>query len=103
MGQGAIGGGRGQIIIGIHGKLVREGSTDIDLLVHCHHDNGSPSPYVVITNFGQPQIIGGAVTSLEQAFDAEVAKHPGYTVQQRCYLVTLFAPSRVSASPEDHS
>jgi hypothetical protein len=35
-------------------------------------------------------MMAGHMESLEQAFQAQVAKHPEYTVKQRIYITTTF-------------
>ena len=58
----------GQIIIGIHAKLTKDGEKDIDLLVHSHYI-GRSSPCVVITDWSTRSDIGGSIDSLDQIFD----------------------------------
>ena len=86
MGQGSI--SVGQVIIGIHARLTKDGAEDIDLLVHALHDDGSPSPYIVFTNFVREEF-GGSNSSLEQAFNDEVAKHSGYVVGARSVIIQV--------------
>ncbi len=80
-----------QIIIGIHAKLTKNGEKDIDLLVHSYYI-GRPSPCVVITDWSTQNGIGGPIDSLDQIFDLEVAKHPGYSVKERVNLVAIKNP-----------
>jgi hypothetical protein len=80
-----------QIIIGIHAKLTKDGEKDIDLLVHSYYI-GHPSPCVVITDWSTRSGIGGSIDSLDQIFDLEVAKHPGYSVKERVNLVAIKNP-----------
>ena len=87
----------GQIIIGIHAKLTKDGEKDIDLLVHSHHI-GRPSPCVVITDWSTRTDIGGCIDSLDQIFDEEVAKHPGYTIKERVNLVAITDPESLTTA-----
>jgi len=76
-----------EVIIGIHAKLTKEGAKDIDLLVHSYYV-GRPSPCVVITDWSTRSGIGGSIGSLDQIFDLELAKYPGYTVKERANIIT---------------
>jgi hypothetical protein len=67
------------------------GAEDIDLLVH-RYNIGCSSPCVVITNRSTRSVIGGSIDSLEQIFDLEVARHPGYVVKERVNLVAMTNP-----------
>ena len=88
-------------IIGVHGRLTKDGAKDIDLLIHPQHDDGTISPYVVWTDYVS-ETHGGSVASLDQAFDAEAATHTGYKVQEREPLVQIKNPKagNVSRKPK---
>jgi hypothetical protein len=64
------------------GKLVRDGAKDIYVTVHRHLSGCNPSLCNVIED-GNGMVIGGDTGSVEQMFDDQVAKHPGYIVTQR--------------------
>jgi hypothetical protein len=72
------------MIVGVRGTLTKAGAKDIDLTVVAVHD-GDPSPYCALTGQGA-QIIAGNIATFDDAFDDEVKKYPGYTVQNRSYL-----------------
>ena len=78
-------------LIGIHAKLTKNGEKEIDLLVHSD-SVGHPSPCVVITDWSDRRVIGGFISSLEQMFADEVAKHPGYAVQERTNIIAEVGP-----------
>jgi hypothetical protein len=79
-------------IVGIYGILTKDGEPDIDLLIYPLHDDGSASPYVAVTDFVSKEITGGAIKSLDQAFDDEVRKHQGYKVQKCLTLKQKTSP-----------
>jgi hypothetical protein len=85
-----------EIIIGIHAKLTKDGAKDIDLLVHSYYI-GHPSPCVVITDWSTRSGIGGSIDSLDQIFDIEVAKYPGYVVNERVNIVAEMNPAEIAA------
>lgn len=74
-----------QVIIGIWAKLVKDGNKPIDLVVHRHRAE-STSPCVVLKD-GDRSGIGGSIQSVDQIFDLEVAKYPGYVVKDRMNLI----------------
>jgi hypothetical protein len=74
------------VTVGIRGKLTRDGASEIDLLVHSYY-LGRSSPCVVIENWVNRGLIGGHIENLDEIFQLEVAKHPGYIVQDRMTLV----------------
>jgi len=69
------------IVIAVCGKLTKDGAKDIDLFVHSCFV-ASPSPCNVIRDGGAPLTIGGRIESPEEIFQVEVAKHPGYILQE---------------------
>lgn len=89
-----------EIIIGIHAKLTKDGAKDIDLLVHSYYV-GRPSPCVVITDWSKRSGIGGSIDSLDQIFDLEVSKHPGYIVKERANIVTEVADIPIPTTEQD--
>jgi hypothetical protein len=78
----------GEIIVGIHGRLVRDGGKDVDLLVHSYY-LGRPSPYYVIEDWVNRGLVGGPNESLEEIFQLQVVKHPGYSVKECINLVAM--------------
>ncbi len=74
------------VTVGIRAKLTRDGADEIDLLVHSYY-LGRSSPCVVVKNWANRGLIGGHVESLDEIFQLELAKHPGYIVQDRMTLV----------------
>jgi hypothetical protein len=77
-----------QVVIGIHGKLTKDGATDMDLLVHSYYLD-RPSPCVVIQDGVNKGVIGGSIESVEQIFQLEVSKHPGWVVKERQDLIAV--------------
>ena len=75
------------IIVGIRCRLTKDGAKDIELLVFSAHMDGNP-PCVAIRdwNWKMPQLFVGNYDSLDEVFDDEVKKHPGYTVKDRGHL-----------------
>lgn len=72
--------------VGVHAKLTKDGAKEVDLLVHsCFF--GRPSPCRVVVDWVEQSVTGGSIESLEQMFQYEVAKFPGYVVQDRCAIV----------------
>ena len=47
----------------------------------------------MIEDFGLPRGIGGSIQRLDQIFQLEVAKHPGYVVKHRAELVVSYQES----------
>jgi hypothetical protein len=70
------------VTVGIHAKLAKDGAEDIDLLVHSYYI-GRPSPCVVIVDWVNKGMIGGHIESVEEIFQLQLAKHPGYTIKNR--------------------
>jgi hypothetical protein len=79
-----------QVIVGICGRLVKDGAQDINLLVHSYYV-GRPSPCVVFEDWVNKGLIGGHIESVEQIFRQQVATHPGYVVKERQDLVAVVA------------
>ena len=79
-----------QVIIGTRATLAKDGAKDIDLLVHSYYV-GRPSPCVVIEDWVNKGVIGGAIGSIEQIFQWEIANHPGYVVKARQELIAVVA------------
>ena len=64
----------------IHATLSKEGEKDIELLIHNYWDD-SLSPCVIMEDWTVKDVFGGTINSLEEIFQREVAKHPGYAVK----------------------
>jgi hypothetical protein len=79
-----------EVIVGIQGKLKKEGERDIDLFVHNYYI-GRPSPCVVIEDQKNRFIIGGHIDSVEQIFELQAAKRHGYAVKERREIVAAAA------------
>jgi hypothetical protein len=73
-------------IVYIHAILAKEGANDIDLLVHSYYI-GRPSPCVVIEDWTYKGSIGGHIESVEEIFQLQVSKHPGYAIKNRQDLI----------------
>jgi hypothetical protein len=74
--------------------LCATGADDIELLVHSHN-LGSPSPcHVVEDRVYRGMIAGSSIRSLDEVFDLQAAKHPGFTVKNRGYFVTQIKDAR---------
>jgi hypothetical protein len=71
-----------ETLVGIRAKLMKPGMKSVDLAVHSYWV-GRPSPCVVVKDRGIGSLIGGPFESLEEAFQIEVAEHPGYLVTER--------------------
>jgi hypothetical protein len=79
------------VVLGVHGLLCASGADDIELLVHSHNV-GSPSPCHVLEDRVHMGVIAGpSIRSLDEAFDRQAAKHPGFRVKERRYFVTRVA------------
>lgn len=65
-------------VIAIRCELVKEGEPKRDLLVYRYNER-QPSPCVVAAN-GFRTVIGGHIESVEQIYNQELAKRPGYCV-----------------------
>jgi len=77
-----------KVVLGVHGTLCATGADDIELLVHSH-SVGSASPcHVLEDRVHQGMIAGTAIRSLDEVFDLQAAKHPGFRVKERRYFVT---------------
>lgn len=77
-----------KIVLGVHGLLCATGADDIELLVHSQNV-GSPSPcHVLEDRIHQGTIAGSSIRSLDEVFDRQAAKHPGFRVKERRYFVT---------------
>ena len=77
-----------KVVLGVHGTLCATGADDIELLVHSH-SVGSPSPcHVLEDRVYRGMVAGSAIRSLDEVFDLQAAKHPGFTVKKRRYFVT---------------
>jgi hypothetical protein len=77
-----------KVVLGVHGVLCASGANDIELLVHSH-SLGSPSPcHVLEDRIDRGMIAGCSIRSLDEVFDRQVAKHPGFRVKERRYFVT---------------
>lgn len=77
-----------KVVLGVHGVLCATGANDIELLVHSH-SVGSPSPcHVLEDRIDRGMIAGCSIRSLDEVFDRQVAKHPGFRVKERRYFVT---------------
>jgi len=70
-----------QVVVGIRGKLAKDGEKDIDLLVHSYYV-GRPSPCVVMEDWVNRGVIGGSIESVEQIFQLQIAKHSGYVLKE---------------------
>lgn len=79
-----------KILVCIDCTLVKDGSKNIELMVH-RQFIGRPSNCIVIVEDGNKSLIGGDIENLEQGFQAQVAKHPGYVVKRRQDLVAVAA------------
>jgi hypothetical protein len=79
-----------ETLVAISVKLGRDGAQDIDLLIHSYRV-GSPSPCVVIEDFGPPRGIGGSIESLDQILQLVIAEHPGYVVKRRAEVLTNYS------------
>jgi hypothetical protein len=73
------------VVIGVQGT-VTDGARDIELLVHSHNV-GNPSPCHVYENGIYQEMIGGSISSLDQIFEFEAAKHQGFEVKRRAYYL----------------
>jgi hypothetical protein len=71
-----------EIVVGIHWRMVKQGSKDIDLMVDSLFE-GRLSPCLVTEDWVNRSLIGGDIESIEQIFQYEVAKHPEYVVKGR--------------------
>ncbi len=80
-----------EIVVGIRGRLARDGANEIDLLVYSYYV-GRPSPCVVIEDWVNKGLIGGSIESVEQIFELQAANHPGYSIKERQDLVAVAAP-----------
>lgn len=77
------------VVLGVHGLLCANGADDIELLVHSQNV-GSPSPcHVLEDRVHRGTIAGYSIRSLDEVFDQQAAKHPGFKVKERRYFVTL--------------
>jgi hypothetical protein len=74
--------------VGVQTALKKDRAKDIDLVVHQLYA-GQSSPCVVIKD-GDRRGIGRNIETIEEIFELEVGKHPGYTVQ-RCVPIELEA------------
>jgi len=81
-----------QVLVGIRGTLAKSGAKEVDLLVHSYF-LGRPSPCVVIVDWVNKGVVGGAIDSIEQIFQLEIANHPGYVVKTRQDLIAVVAES----------
>jgi hypothetical protein len=86
-----------QVIVGIRGTLSKDGAKDIDLLVHSYYV-GRSSPCVVIEDWVNKGLIGGAINSIEQIFQLEIASHPGYVVMVRQDLIAVLSEPESESS-----
>jgi hypothetical protein len=76
------------VVLGVHGVLCATGADDIELLVHSH-SAGNPSPcHVLEDRVYCGTIAGCSISSLDEVFDWQVAKHPGFQVKERRYFMT---------------
>jgi hypothetical protein len=76
------------VVLGVHGLLCATGADDIELLVHSH-SVGRPSPcHVLEDRIYRGTIAGCSIRSLDEVFDRQVAKHPGFRVKERRYFIT---------------
>lgn len=77
-----------KVVLGVHGVLCATGANDIELLVHSHNV-GSPSPcHVLEDRVYCGMIAGGSIRSLDEVFDRQAAKHPGFRIKERRYFIT---------------
>lgn len=77
-----------KVVLGVHGLLCATGADDIELLVHSD-SVGSPSPCHVLEDRVHCGMIAGcSIRSLDEVFDRQVARHPGFRVKERRYFVT---------------
>jgi hypothetical protein len=77
-----------KVVLGVHGTLCATGADDIELIVHSH-SVGNPSPcHVLEDRVYRGMIAGNSVRSLDEVFDLQAAKHPGFWVKERRYFVT---------------
>jgi hypothetical protein len=88
-----------EVIVGVRGRLVKDGAKDIDLVVHRHYLNQS-SPCVVIEDWADRRGIGGSIQTVEQIFELELAKHPGYVVNDRTNLMMIEKGESEAKEPE---
>jgi len=84
------------VIIGVYGTL-NNGAQDVDLLVHSHNV-GNPSPCHIYKDGAYGGMIGGSISSLDEIFELEAARHRGFTVRRRDYYV-----ARISSESEEKS
>jgi len=76
------------VVVGVHGLLCATGADDIELLVH-GHSVGNPSPcHVLEDRVHRGMIAGTSIRSLDEIFDLQAAKHPGFRVKERRYFTT---------------
>jgi hypothetical protein len=77
-----------KVVLGVYGTLCATGADDIELIVHSHAV-GSPSPcHVLEDRVYRGMIAGTSIRSLDEVFDRQAAKHPGFRVKERRYFVT---------------
>jgi hypothetical protein len=82
----------------VNSIVSKPGSKDIDLLVHSYYV-GRPSPCVVIEDWVNKGLIGGAIDGIGQIFQLEIAKHPGYTVTARQDLIAVMNDTEPESEP----
>lgn len=76
------------VTVAIEGKFGKDGARDIDLVVHSFYV-GHPSPCVVIEDGVNRGLIGGQVDTLDEIFQLELSRHPGYIVKERSDVVLI--------------
>lgn len=88
-----------KVILGVHGVLCAAGANDIELLVHSHRV-GSPSPcHVLEDRIHRGMIAGSSIQNLDEVFDRQAAKHPGFRVKERRYFVTRIREKEETWNP----
>lgn len=82
------------VVLGVHGLLCATGADEIELLVHSDKV-GSPSPcHVLEDRVHRGTVAGSWIRTLDEVFDLQAARHPGFTVKERRYFVTQLQDER---------
>ncbi len=68
------------VIMGVQGTI-SDGVQDIELFVHSHNNMGNPSPCHVYESRVYRGMIGGSISTLDEIFELEAAKHRGFAVK----------------------
>jgi hypothetical protein len=77
--------------VAIRGRLVKEGENDVNVFVHSYYV-GRPSPCVIIENGVNLGLIDGHIEDVDEIFQYELARHPGYCVKERIDVVAVLNP-----------